>query len=175
MQSKTNLELKHFCEDFVPLRKILKELGAQRQEVKKQKDYFFNLPKRSGVPARLKIRLENSTQTAVYYTRPAFGDKKGTVAEVKLYSIKDKDLLPYLEQVLGVFSVVEKTRELWKKGNTVFNLDTVKGVGNVFEIELQKIGKLTAEDEKTFAEYKKQLLPYLGKVIKGSNADLAKR
>ncbi len=173
MESKTNLELKHRCPDFGPIRKVLKELGAKKAVVKKQKDYFLNLPDiTDGVRARLKVRLEGGKQTAIWYTRPDFEKSKGAVAEIKLFEIKDKKLLPYLQEILGVTTTVEKVREVWRKENTVFHLDMVKNVGKIFEVELQKKGKLTEKDRAVFEKYQGALLPYLGEVIKGSNADL---
>lgn len=139
MIKKTNLEIKHFCLNFKDIRKALKELGAKKVSIIKQKDYFFNLPHKGGkVSSRLKLRLEEKTQTLVYYERPDFQSNKSTTAKINLYSVKDNQLLPYLKEVLGAKAIVEKKREKWSKGNTVFNLDNVKGVGYIFEIELQK-------------------------------------
>ena len=68
--------------------------------------------------------------------------------------------------------IVEKKREVWRKENTVFHLDTVKEVGGIFEIELQKESNITKTDRELFASYQNALKPYLSKVIKGSNIDL---
>jgi adenylate cyclase class IV len=92
-----------------------------------------------------------------------------------LYPVKDSHLLPFLQRALGVKAIVEKKREVWRKSNTVFHLDAVKDVGGIFEIELQKHGKITAKDHVIFRTYQRKLLPFLGKVIKGSNVDLVKR
>lgn len=169
---KINLELKHYCKSFEEIRKILKQLGVKKVEVKKQKDSFFNLPKNGKIPARLKMREEKGTQTFIYYERPDFQNNKATEAKIILYPVKDKKIIAFLEDVLGVQVRVEKIRELWKKGNTVFNLDEVKNVGKVFEIELQKKSKINKKDLEIFENYKNLFLPHLGKVIKGSNADL---
>lgn len=60
MKSKTNLELKHYCPDFNKIRTVLKKIGAKKFVVKKQKDYFFNLPEIKGKQSpRLKLRIEN--------------------------------------------------------------------------------------------------------------------
>jgi hypothetical protein len=61
---------------------------------------------------------------------------------------------------------------VWRKGNTVFHIDTVKDVGGIFEIELRKSGKITEKDKLIFRSYQEKLLPFLGEVIKGSNIDL---
>lgn len=91
----------------------------------------------------------------VYYQRPEFSDNKSTTANVILYAVDDKQLLPFLREVLGVQAVVEKNREIWRKNNIVFHLDQVKNIGKIFEIELQKKGKITKNDERIFQQYQK--------------------
>ena len=46
--NKTNLELKHHCTDFVGVRKVLSIIGAKKEVVKRQVDYFFGLPRKIG-------------------------------------------------------------------------------------------------------------------------------
>lgn len=172
MQSKQNLELKHYCDDFNAIRKVLKKIGAQKEIVKKQKDFFFFLPKeKAKQKGRLKLRVENANMFLVYYERPDFVVGKDTAADIGLLDT-DMHTLHFLEKALGVQAVVEKKREVWRKDNTVFHLDEVKGVGKIFEIELQKEGKIAESDKVLFKEYQKQVLPFLGKIIKGSNVDL---
>ena len=176
MQSKANLELKHHCPDFKKIREVLKNIGAKKCGIRKQKDYFFNLAKVKGkVQPRLKLRVENKTMTLVYYERPDFSSVQETLANVMLYPIADRKFLAFLIASLGVEAIVEKRRELWKKGNTVFNVDTVKGIGNIFEVELQTSGKITPKEKAMFKEYQKRFTPYLGKVVRGSNVDLVKK
>lgn len=174
MKSKVNLELKYFCPDFHPIRSLLKSMDAKKIAVKKQKDYFFRLPKEqtSKVPARLKLRQENGTETLVFYRRPNFSDKAATNADIVLLSVKDKNLLPFLLHALGMKVVVEKTRELWRKGNIVFHLDIVKGVGGIFEIEVWAKPNTLAQDKIKFARYRKKFLPHLSKVVRGSNENI---
>lgn len=174
MKSKQNLELKHYCNDFEKVRVILKELGAGKETVKDQKDYFFNLPtEKEQRNARLKLRIENEKMTLVYYERPDFVSGKEITADIALLET-DETTLYFLQKSLGVSAIVEKTREVWRKDHTVFNLDDVKNVGNIFEIELQKEGEITLEDKKLFKKYQGKILPYLGEVIAGSNVDLVK-
>ncbi|MFA6269891.1 MAG: CYTH domain-containing protein [Candidatus Paceibacterota bacterium] len=174
--NKINLELKHYCKDFKKVRLVLKEIGAKKEVVKNQKDYFFNLSdiNKEKLP-RLKLRIEGKKQLLVYYERPQFVKGKDTASDVKLYEVKDNQLLSFLVKSLGVKAVVDKKREVWRKTNTVFHIDNVKGVGGIFEIELQKKGsKITEADKKIFKSYQDKLLPFLGPVIKGSNVDLVK-
>lgn len=128
MKNKVNLELKYFCKDFIPIRKILKNIGAKKIGIFNQKDYFFNLPfTESNIQPRFKLRIQNREQTLVYYKRPNFSQNKITSADVALLDVKDKNLLAVLQKTLGVKAIVIKKRELWRKDNCIFNLDTVKG------------------------------------------------
>jgi adenylate cyclase class IV len=173
MKPKTNLELKHYCTDFSAIRKILKNIGAEKIAIKNQKDYFFHLPRiKTGDSPRLKLRIEKDSKVLIYYERPKFQKGKDTTSKVKFYPVTDNQLLPFLKETLGIQATVEKKREIWKKGNTVFHLDIIKDIGNVFEIELRKTGAITQKDSDIFKSYQKQLDPYLGKIIKDSNGDL---
>jgi predicted adenylyl cyclase CyaB len=170
MQSKINLEHKHRAKNFPGIRKTLTQLGAKKIVVKKQKDYFFNVPNNG----RMKLRLENKTQWLIFYKRPDFTNKKGTEAKIELYKVKDKQLLSFLKKSLGVIGIVKKRREVWRLDNTVFHLDQVKGAGNIFEIELQKTSAITKKDRRIFDSYKAAVSKFLGSAIKGSNIDLVK-
>lgn len=146
MQNKLNLELKYFCPDFSPIRKVLSEIGAKKVVVKNQKDYFFNLPANKANPAK-----------------------------IILYPIKDKKFLTFLSNTLGVKAIVDKKREQWKKDNTVFNLDNVQGVGKIFEIEVTTNEGGKNKAQQVFNNYQKKFLPHLTKIIKGSNLDLVSK
>lgn len=172
MQNKVNLELKYFCNDFAPIRQILKEIGAKKAGVFAQKDYFFNLPsKNEKISRRLKLRIQNNKHTLVYYKRSDFTEGKSTPSDVMLFNVKDKKLLSFLQKILGTKAIVSKKRELWKKENTVFNLDQVEGVGKIFEMELTVEGN-EQDAETEFNSYKEKFLPLLDKVVRGSNVDL---
>jgi adenylate cyclase class IV len=170
---KQNLELKYLCEDFNKVRNVLKEIGAKKEIVKNQKDYFFNLPiDKNKISPRLKLRIENKNQELIYYERPNFIKGKNTLAKIELYNVKDKYLLDFLIKTLGVKAIVEKKREVWRKNNTVFFIDKVKNVGDIFEVEMQKHSAMIKKDKELFESYKNRLIPFLGKIIKGSNVDL---
>ncbi len=174
MRSIINLELKYFCKDFAVVRRILKEIGAQKIIIKKQKDYFFNLPKNrdSKIPSRLKLRVESKKQTLIFYQRAKFSAATNTPSDIILLPVQDPKLLLFLSKALGVHTIVEKTRELWKKDNAVFHLDRVKNIGNIFEIETWSSQKTASMDSFKFAEYRKKFLPHLDKIIRGSNEEL---
>jgi adenylate cyclase class IV len=115
MQSKQNLELKHFCENFQEVRKALLHLGASKDTVKKQRDYFFHLPQQKHTQkARIKLRVEGKKMFLVYYERPDFVAGTDVSSDIALLEA-NKDTLRFLEKALGVSAVVEKRREVWRK------------------------------------------------------------
>lgn len=174
MQNKLNLELKYFCPNFSPIRQVLSEIGATKHKTVKQKDYFFDLPTNKINP-RLKLRIEGKNQTLVYYERPDFEANKANPAKVILYPIKDKKFLIFLSKTLGVKAIVVKKREQWKKDSAVFNLDDVRGVGKIFEIEITTREEDKDKAQKVFNNYQKKFMPHLAKIIKGSNLDLVSK
>ena len=172
METKQNLELKHRCDDFTNIQTALTDIGARKEAVKQQKDFFFHLPKEKvSSGARLKLRTEEGTMSLVYYERPDFTADSDTSADIALLPAAESTF-DFLQKALGVLAVVEKEREVWQKDHTVFHLDTVKGVGMIFEIEVQCDGQATEADRDLFAEYQSRFAPLLGEVVTGSNVDL---
>ena len=66
--------------------------------------------------------------------------------------------------------IVHKRRELWRKDNVVFNLDTVEGVSQIFEVEAQ--ARDNWDPDQQVQEYRRLFGPHLGQDIVGSNEDL---
>ena len=90
-------------------------------------------------------------------------------AKVLLVPVKQKDIEDLLKKALGIKGIIKKTRELWSMKNIVFNLDQVKRIGKVFDIQ---VTKLQDSDNQVFEDLKSQFLPYLDKPITTSNIDL---
>ena len=69
MDLRLNREIKHFCLDFRPIRKILRTIEAVSLGRRKQVDYFYNLPDASNTlgARRLKLRVEHRSTYLVYY------------------------------------------------------------------------------------------------------------
>ncbi len=170
MEVSLNREIKAYCSDFVPVRQILRSLGAVFVETKEQVDFFYHLPAVSDEPGtrRLKLRIENSkSQLIYYYDRQERGAR---TSHFRLWEIQDAQVQSVLEAALGVRAVVRKQRELWCKDNVIFNLDTVEGVGQVFEVEV--MAQEGVDIEKQLTENRRRFGPYLGPDISGSNEDL---
>jgi adenylate cyclase class IV len=151
--------LKHFCPDFTPIRHILKTVGASVVGEKDQVDYFFVLPSngRALTSRRLKLRIENEQPCFIYYYNRSQTD--GHLINFQVFEIGELVIKDILETVLGVETVVQKHREVWRKDNAIFNLDKVHHVGRIFEVELG----ITPESDSAIqaGQYHQLFAPYL--------------
>jgi adenylate cyclase class IV len=167
---RLNRELKAYCPDFQPVRGILQDVGAVFIEVKDQVDSYYNLPADDNPRGtrRFKLRVEPGRGELIYYCE---GQETGArTSHFQLWETGDPQLGEILDAALGARAVVRKRRELWRKDNTVFNLDTVEGVGKILEVEVQD--REGCEIDSQVAEYHGLLGPFIGRQIAGSNEDL---
>ena len=168
--TRHNRELKAYCDDFRPIRGVLKGIGATFIERKDQVDYFFNLPEAHDASGtkRLKLRIENQNRQLIYYyDRRASGSRS---VEFQLLEVSDPQIKSIFETALGVKLVVKKHREVWRKDNTIFNLDRVDGVGKIFEVEVE-VGRDDPQNHQ-IAYYKGIFEPHVSEEIVGSNEDI---
>jgi adenylate cyclase class IV len=171
MNLRLNREIKAYCNDFAAVRKLLRDHGAVLVEIKEQVDYYYRLPpelEASGGTRRLKLRLEHGKGELIYYCEGQ--DRGARTSRFQTASTNDPLMGDVLAAALGIRAVVRKQRELWVKDNVVFNLDTVDGVGRVFEVEVQaRVGR---DIDLQINEYQRLFEPCLGDQIVGSNEDL---
>ena len=165
-----NREIKAYCPDFVPVRALLHDFGATFVEVKEQVDYYYHLPASGdgdGTP-RLKLRVEGEQRQLIYYYERHETDAR--ISQFQLWEIGDPQITEVLDVALGNRVVVRKQRELWRRENIKFNLDTVEDVGQIFEVEAQEVDghDVVAQVE----ECHRRFGLYLGSRIAGSNEDL---
>ena len=170
MRTRLNREIKSFCKDFRAIRKALRKIGATLVGQTDQVDYFFFLPDSPGQAdsRRLKLRIDDGKPRLIYYYDKNQPDSRAV--EFQVCEVSDPHIKDILEAALGVRSVVRKRREVWKEGNATFNLDTVEGVGKVFEAEVEVRRDDDAEGQ--IARYRRLFGPHLGEDITGSNEDL---
>ena len=128
--------IKAFCTDFQPIREILTSIGASYLEHWEQVDYFFLLPSRADLSSRrLKLRIENDQPRWIFcYDRNQDGSRMMTFRRCE---VRDQNIKDVLVSALGVDIVVRKDREVWHGDHTIFNLDRLCGVGEIFEMELE--------------------------------------
>ena len=171
MAMRLNREIKAYCPDFTPVRRALRDTGATFVEVKEQTDFYYHLPATGNAAGtrRLKLRMERGQGQLIYYYDRQ--EKGARTSNFRLWDVADSAVKEMLDVALGIRAVVRKERELWRKENVVFNLDTVEGIGPVFEVEVKAEGEYDVDAQ--VAEYRRLFGPYLGDDILGSNEDLA--
>ncbi len=170
MDSRLNREIKAYCPDFAPVREILREQSAALVEVKEQVDYYYRLPPAdaSGGTRRLKLRVEPESSELIYYVE---GQEDGArTSRFRIAAVEDSAMAGVLEAALGTRAVVRKQRELWQKDNVIFNLDTVEGVGQILEVEVQD--EKGCDIDAQVDEYRSLFDRYLNGYITGSSEDL---
>lgn len=164
-----NLEIKYHLTDSQVVRDILQRIGARCEKMSDQTDYYFNLPQ--GNPAaKMKYRIEGSDRTLVYYTRPNFKEGEGAPCNFSFVHDPDGTLFDILKSALGIWAVVQKKREEWRKESFIFHLDDVQEVGPVFEVEY--VSQDPEKDHAIFDAMLSRFIPYLGDVAPSSNSDL---
>ncbi len=168
--TRLNREIKAHCPDFEPVRRILRESGAVFIEVKRQEDFFYHLPVSDNEKGnrRLKLRVEKGLRQLIYYRDRQEG--RARTSSFQLCEVNAPEISDVLKAALGVRAIVRKSRELWCKGNVIFNLDTVEGVGQILEIEVQ--ANEGCDVEAQIREYSGLFGPHLGSYVRGSNEDL---
>ena len=170
MDVRLNRELKAYCADFAPVRRVLRDLDAVFVEVKEQVDYYYHLPVGSSDEGnrRLKLRVEKGKGELIYYRERQ--ESNARTSRFQLWETNDLGIGEVLDSALGIRAVVRKRRELWEKDNAVFNLDTVEGVGQILEVEVGE--KFGYDIDSQVNEYRRLFAPHLGDDIAGSNEDL---
>ncbi len=170
MDFRLNREIKAYCNDFTTARQLLRGHGAAFVEVKEQVDYYYRLPPADSADGtrRLKLRMEHGKGELIYYCE---GQEAGArTSRFQTASTDDPMMRDVLAAALGVNVIVCKQRELWRKDNVVFNLDTVESVGQILEVEVQ--AQDGCDIDLQITEYQRLFKPCLGERIVGSNEDL---
>ena len=171
MEAHLNREIKAFCSDFAPVRDVLRQVGAGFVEVKDQVDFFYHLPVTAEERGtrRLKLRVEHGKAYIIYYYEHQ--EDGARTSHVQLWEVGNP-IKEVLDAALGVRAVVRKSRELWRKDNVLFNLDTVEGVGQVFEVEVQVQVQDGRDADGQVEGFWRVFGPHLGQPIASSNEDL---
>lgn len=124
-----NIEIKARCDNLETIRKTLERHGARFVGIDRQIDTYFNVS--SG---RLKMREGQIENSLIHYRR---ADQAGPKrSDVLLYHVSnDSNLKDVLVNALGIWQIVDKTRQIFFIENVKFHLDEVVGLGTFVEIE----------------------------------------
>jgi predicted adenylyl cyclase CyaB len=124
----TNLELKIRLKSRKRIKNILQQIGAENRGILMQKDIYFSVPQ-----GLLKLRIENGTESLIYYNR----NEKGKIrwSNFNFLIFKDGDGEEFFKKIFRIEAAVIKKRELYYYDNTRIHLDSVKLLGNFLELE----------------------------------------
>ena len=125
-----NIEIKARYPDRGRAEQILSSLGAGPAGVFQQKDTYFTV-----ADGRLKLRqLAADEGQLIHYRRDDTSGPKRSDYEISATSDPDA-LRSILNELLGTWLEVEKTRQVWLWENVRIHLDDVVGLGQFVELE----------------------------------------
>lgn len=126
-----NIEIKLRIADAEKARAAVEALADGPAEVLEQTDTYFG----TGAGAYLKLREENGRASLIAYRRQLGDDPRPSdIRLTRLHSAAD--LGETLGHALGVLVVVDKTRQLYFRGQTRIHLDRVDRLGAFLELEV---------------------------------------
>ncbi|MBS1271160.1 MAG: hypothetical protein MAGBODY4_00289 [Candidatus Marinimicrobia bacterium] len=143
----SNVEIKARVTDPDSLQRRLDDITGGIEVIQNQHDTFFHTPY-----GRLKLRrFPESPAELIYYDRSdAPGPKK---SDFRRLFLDDPDYYQkLLSASLGIRGVVEKTRRLYRIGQTRMHLDHVKSLGDFLELEVMLEPGQSTEEGQTVAE-----------------------
>lgn len=164
-----NVELKRELRDMDLCRSVIRRLGAAHAATVAQRDTYFRVS-----DGRLKKReVEGEAPEWIFYHR-----QNRLTARLSHFSIltEEEALTRFGSMPLPIRVIVDKTREVWFKGNLRIHLDDVHGLGRFLEIEaLVTPRNHVGNCHQQIADLVKALAPILGEAIALSYSDMLER
>ncbi|WJH33729.1 CYTH domain-containing protein [Paenibacillus sp. CC-CFT747] len=162
-------EAKYHCGDFSKIRKVLQDQQARYVTKKQQTDRIYKLydPLTETYSKRIKVRQEEGKPFMVYiYSR----QEHEVAIEFDYFELNDPQMVSMFDTLYGQPVLIKKTREVWTRGKAIFHLDSVEGIGLIFEMEL--LDSLDSSGAEEVDRLLQPFQPYLLEKIEGSNEDL---
>ncbi|GGD61787.1 hypothetical protein GCM10010911_19630 [Paenibacillus nasutitermitis] len=88
------------------------------------------------------------------------------------YEVSDEKIIPIFTSIYKEPLLIRKRREVWELNNQLFHLDSVEGVGDVFEIEVIRNDNHASDVHYEQSGTIKLFENFLSSQIQGSNEDL---
>jgi len=127
-----NVEIKARVRDPRDTLRRIEALPAESVCTVKQTDVFFHCPR-----GRLKLRVEDGSRARLIHYERA-DDRGPAVSRYRAWDVGDHaGLRGLLGSALGEAGVVEKTRRIFKYGQTRIHFDEVAGLGCFVELEVE--------------------------------------
>jgi adenylate cyclase class IV len=160
---------KYHCADLTAIRERLRRMQACYVITKQQTDYIYRIYDEATRTSakRVKIRIEDEQECSLFiYVR---SDQERDIA-YEYYANVDRQLIPIFNAIYGEAVRIHKEREVWRLDEFEYHLDTVDGIGTIFEIEnlLPEQSRAIEPGYDNLAYFRDVLLTK----IEGSNEDL---
>lgn len=142
--------------DHLKVRPLLEKIGAGKVGVEEQSDIYFALPYRNFAKTDEALRIRSlGCQSVLTYKGPKL-DKVSKTRE-ELETPVDGAITVKIFHALGFSEAgaVRKKREVFRAGEIMICLDTVEGLGEFLEVELD------VEDEKDLKSSRDKLFKFL--------------
>ncbi len=136
-----NLEIKVTLNSHKQVKQILKKNNIHQKGLLLQKDIYYKVDR--GI---LKLRIENETQTLIFYDRNEQSKKRWS--DYYLLDLCNVDANAYLKRFLDILVIVKKEREFYLYKNTRIHLDYVRGLGYFLELETRVVNGLKDAEKK---------------------------
>ena len=149
IKARVNESMFEICNKIQSIREELYPSQECVKSVIFQEDYFFKTKPNS----RLKLRIITKEKRGelIYYERPNCTGPKESVYSI--YPTKEFDsLLDVMTKANGLIGIVKKKRILYHLGQTRIHLDTVEGLGDFIELEVELTKTQTVEEGTKIAE-----------------------
>jgi adenylate cyclase class 2 len=130
------VEIKLVCRDLPGLKKKLRRLGATLTKSKHQIDTYFDHPSKVLVKERQYLRIRKSGDKKILAHHFCLGDGVNDECEVEMD--KEAEIEKLLERLgFPKLGVIDRSREQYKIRDFNICLDSIKGIGDLVEIELE--------------------------------------
>jgi predicted adenylyl cyclase CyaB len=128
-----NIEVKAYGKGFDAARKICEAAGAKLIRGDEQTDTYFNV----AGGARLKLRRNSaSVDSLIWYDRLNSPELRESAYEKADLDAGADGVRRTLEKALGAKTVVKKRRDVYAWKTAIVNIDSVEGIGDFVEIEV---------------------------------------
>ena len=167
----TNVEIKARVSDPIALAALVRTLSDSPPQTLHQLDTFFVCSH-----GRLKLRQPGTGEgELIWYDRPNTAESKRS--DYLIAAVADPTTLrDVLERAWGVTQVVEKTRTLYRVGQTRIHLDEVVGLGSFVELEVVlRDGQAESEGHRIAAALMARLGIAATDLLTGAYAEMVSR
>jgi adenylate cyclase class 2 len=165
----TNIELKAHCSSLATAHAVCISLGGSLIRSQLQTDTYFEVPH-----ARLKLRQHGSSASLIYYNRSDQPSEREASFDLFPIGGDSARLADIFSSLFGARVTIVKNRDTYEWEGCLINLDSVRGIGDFLEIEVQ-VDKVQSQATafQLAARLKRELGVTPADIVPWSYADIA--